>query len=115
MRKLKQLRAISYAYAKKNEAERQAEIEKIGVPFIYKYQNIYKTSYGFLNAVKRGKLEALYLNAKSLIEAELKSLEDNYKTYFSNGWLLTYDAKIVKFNTILAGLNYEFSQYKRFN
>ena len=53
-----QLNAISASYTRKRQAEREAEAKAKGLDIVYKYQTVYKTLQGLLNA-----------NAKRLVKA----------------------------------------------
>lgn len=110
--KLSQKRAISYAISKRNEAKRQSEINKIGVNTIYKYQNIYKKSYHFLNAVRRGRLVALYNNAVANVENALKSVENNFKCYYGSNNIAGYNSRVNALKATIGALYYELNTAK---
>lgn len=48
-----QLNAISREYARKAEAERLAEIDRLGLTKLWKAQTVYKKTAHFLNAVRK--------------------------------------------------------------
>lgn len=48
-----QLNAISREYARKAEAERLAEIDRLGLTKLWKAQTVYKKTVHFLNAVRK--------------------------------------------------------------
>ena len=101
-RNLAQLRAISYSYSARNSEMRGKEIFDLKVELLYKYSG-YKTTYGFLKAVKRNdkklynkvnKAVKLYLekinasNDKVYVNAKLEQL------YKVEGQLYAYGIKV---------------------
>lgn len=47
---IKQARAINYYYLKKRREERERQASARGLDIVYKYQTVYKTLQGLLNA-----------------------------------------------------------------
>ena len=79
-RNLAQLRAISYSYSARNSEMRGKEIFDLKVELLYKYSG-YKTSYGFLKAVKRND-KKLYNKVNKAVKLYLEKINaSNDKVY----------------------------------
>ena len=79
-RNLAQLRAISYSYSARNSEMRGKEIFDLKVELLYKYSG-YKTTYGFLKAVKRND-KKLYNKVNKAVKLYLEKINaSNDKVY----------------------------------
>jgi len=79
-RNLAQLRAISYSYSARNSEMRGKEIFDLKVDLLYKYSG-YKTTYGFLKAVKRND-KKLYNKVNKAVKLYLEKINaSNDKVY----------------------------------